>query len=493
MKAPEHKGLLRSRTTARQPPFVVARRPHRDTEEQFILNPAWIVNKPRYIYRCGSVGDVKVRSVKLLMAVAGTALVIAGMPASAQVMGGTASIGTVPAASSVSAFYNNWTSRPVWFRNGAVDPAVTQLVNILQRAPFDGLATGPQLAAQVQAAVQQAASGKPEDVAAAERVLSTAWVEYAQQVKRPTKGMIYAYPVLQPQGSRADQILLTAAAAPSLTAYLTSVSSVNPIYSQIRDTAWAQAQASGNLTPDPRMLANLDRVRSLPAKGRYLVVDAGTSMLTLWQDGQAIDSMKVITGTRDLPTPLIASVMYYITYNPYWHAPDHLVRKTIAPNVLKLGLGYFKSHGYDVINDWSNGTVIDPKTIDWKAAANGSLHLKIRQDPGPLNSMGKLKFPFPNPEDIYLHDTPDHSKFALANRNLSNGCVRVEDARRLGRWLLGQEPASPGTDAEIRVQLPKGTPVYTTYITAQVRDGKVTYLPDLYGWDRSPPTQFASN
>jgi murein L,D-transpeptidase YcbB/YkuD len=249
---------------------------------------------------------------------------------------------------------------------------------------------------------------------------------------------------------------------------------------------------TGNLTPDPRLLANLDRVRSLPATGRFLLVDAGSSMLTLYQNGQPIDSMKVITGTRDLPTPMIASYMYYITYHPYWHAPDHLVRKTIAPNVLKLGLKYFSSHGYDVVDEWSeNPKVIDPKSIDWKAAAAGTLHLKIRQDPGPLNSMGILKFPFPNPEDIYLHDTPDHAKFGFTNRNLSNGCVRVEDAKRLGRWLLGQDPVAPGGDAETRVQLPQGTKIFTTYITAQVRDGKLTYLPDIYGWDRSPPTQFA--
>ena len=371
---------------------------------------------------------------------------------------------------------------------------MAQLVAILQRAPFDGFAQGPQLAAQVQAAVGQARGGDPAALAAAERTLSSAWVRYVQAIRRPTAGMIYAYPVLEPQGSRTDQILLTAAAAPSLEQHLASVSSVNSIYAPLRDAAFAEAQATGNMTPDPRLLANLDRVRSLPAKGRFLLVDSGSSMLTLYQDGQQLDSMKVITGTEELPTPLIASVMYYITYNPYWHAPDHLVRKTIAPNVIHLGLSYFKSHGYDVIDEWSeNANVIDPKSIDWKAAAAGKLHLKIRQAPGPLNSMGILKFPFPNPDDIYLHDTPDHSKFALSNRNLSNGCVRVEDAKRLGRWLLGSDPVSPGTEAETRVQLPQGTRIYLTYITAQVRDGKLTYLPDLYGWDKAPPTQYASS
>jgi len=424
-------------------------------------------------------------AVKLTSILIGSALgVLTPGPVAAQM--------SLPSAS-VAAFYDTFHSQNIWFRAGQDDRAIAQLIGILQRAPFDGLPQGPQLAAQVQAAAAQARTGSPADVAAAERVLSSAWVAYVQAIKRPTSGMIYAYPVLKPQGSSADQILLTTAAAPSLQAYLVNTANVNPIYSQLRDAGWAEAQASGNLTPDPRLLANLERVRSIPPGGRFLVVDAGSSMLTLYENGQQLDSMKVITGTSELPTPMIASVMYYITYNPYWHAPDHLVRKTIAPNVLHLGLKYFSSRKYDVIDEWSeNPTVVDPTTIDWKGAAAGTVHLKIRQGPGPLNSMGILKFPFPNPEDIYLHDTPDHAKFALAKRNLSNGCVRVEDAKRLGRWLLGSEPVAPGTDPETRVQLAKGTPIYLTYITAQVRDGKLSYLPDVYGWDTAPPTQFAS-
>ncbi|HXS49557.1 MAG TPA: L,D-transpeptidase family protein [Sphingomicrobium sp.] len=399
----------------------------------------------------------------------------------------------IPVATAVAAFYDTWHAQPIWFRNGPDTAAIAQLTAILQRAPFDGFPEGPQLAEEVQAAAARANSGKPGDITEAERTLSSAWVAYVEAIKRPTTGMIYAYPVLKPQGSRADEILLTAAAAPSLSAYLASTSDVNSIYKQLRDAGWAEAQASGNMTPDPRLLANLDRVRSLPARGRFLLVDSGSSMLTLYQDGQPIDSMKVITGMRELPTPLIASYMYYITYNPYWHAPDHLVRKTIAPNFLHGGMTYLKSHGYHVIDDWSeHPTVIDPTTVDWKGAAAGKVHLKIQQDPGPVNSMGILKFPFANPQDIYLHDTPDHAKFELANRNLSNGCVRVEDAKRLGRWLLGHDPVSPGSEPELRVQLPGPTPIYLTYITAQVKDGKISYLPDLYGWDRTPP-EFASN
>ncbi len=436
------------------------------------------------------------KRAKLRLVGASGAALLAALPASAQTnppVSPSASPIPFPAAGAVAAFYDQHLSHPSWFHNGVADPAVNRLISILQRAPFDGFAEGPQLATQVQAAVAQASSANPATLAAAEQTLSTAWVSYVQAIKKPTDGMIYEFPVLQPQGNRADQILLTTAAAPSLEQYLVTTSNVNPIYSQLRDTAWSQAQASGNMTPDPRLLANLDRVRSLPATGRFLLVDSGSSMLTLYENGQPVDSMKIITGTNELPTPLIASYMYYITYNPRWHAPDHLVRKTIAPNVLHLGMPYLKSHGYHVIDDWSeNPNEIDPKSVDWKAAAAGTLHLKIQQDPGPLNSMGILKFPFPNPQDIYLHDTPDHAKFGLANRNLSNGCVRVEDAKRLGRWLLGHDPVAPGTDAETRVQLDRSIPIYLTYITAQVKDGQMTYLPDIYGWDKAPP-RFASN
>ena len=214
----------------------------------------------------------------------------------------------------------------------------------------------------------------------------------------------------------------------------------------------------------------------------------------MFEDGRPVDSMKIIVGTKELATPLIASMMFYVTYNPYWHAPDHLVRKTIAPTYLRQGVKYLKSHGYHVIDEWSaSANEVDAGTVDWKAAAAGTTHLLIRQDPGPLNSMGDLKFPFENPEGIYLHDTPSKDLFAKEVRNLSNGCVRLEDARRLGRWLLGQEPVAPGTDPETAVKLPKGVPIILTYLTAHVTDGKLAYLPDIYGWDTGGAPQVVAS
>ena len=389
----------------------------------------------------------------------------------------------LPTSGEVRAFYAGWRFAPIWFNGNAVKPAATELIEILRRAPLDGIGAGPQYAAQVQAAVQQAATGTPQAIAFADHSLSEALVLYAQVMQRPVRGMIYGYQQLKPTPPRADQILRTAAGAPSLQIYLQQIANPNPIYVSIRDAAWRQMQASGSTVPDARVVANLDRARPMPARGRFVLVDSATQRLFMYENGVPVDSMKVIVGERAQPTPLIASYMYYVVFNPYWNAPNNLVRK-IAKNVPSLGMGYLKSRGYEVMQDWTaNSATIDPTTVDWKAVASGKQQIRVRQKPGNDNFMGELKFPFANPEDIFLHDTPSKQYFNQANRDISNGCVRLEDARRLGRWLLGREPVAPSSEAELQVQVPRAVPIYLTYLTAQVTDGQLAFVKDIYGWD----------
>lgn len=402
---------------------------------------------------------------------------------------------SLPSTAAVSTFYGSWRTAPMWFRGATPNAAAGQLVAILRRAPFDGFATGPQLALQVEAAIARAASGKPADAMTAEQSLSAAWVAYVQALRRPTPGMYYASPALRSGSSRADQILLTAAAAPSLAAHLQSVSNVNPIYAQLRDAAWLQAQAvGGSGTPDPRLLANLDRARTIAGHGRFVVVDAGTQRMTMFDNGQPVDSMKIIVGTSKYPTPLIASYIHYVTMNPYWNAPDNLVRDAIAPNALRQGAGYLKSRGYEVMADWTEqSAVVPPDKVDWKAVAAGKIQLRIRQKPGPKNFMATMKIPFQNDQDIYLHDTPAKELFAKSQRALSNGCVRLEDAPRFARWLLGRDAVAPSAEPEQHLKLAQGVPVYLTYLTVQPENGKLTYLNDVYGWDKASAPQVAAH
>ncbi|MBA2467564.1 MAG: L,D-transpeptidase family protein [Sphingomonas sp.] len=432
----------------------------------------------------------------LFRALGCAAALLAGTTAAAAQETAPAQLSPLPATSSnaaVSAFYTSHRAAPMWFRGATATSAALRLVEILKRAQLDGLASGPQLAAQAEAAIARAGTGKPADVMASEQMLASAWVLYVQALKRPTPGMIYGYPVLKPGNARADQILLTAAAAPVLEAHVQSVSNVNPTYAQIRQAAWLQLQATG-AAPDSRLLANLDRARALPPGGRFIVVDSATQRLTMYENGQAVDSMKVIVGTRDLPTPMITSMIHYITLNPYWNVPHHLVRKTIAPNVLKQGAGYLKSRGYEVMADWTETAAVVPAdSIDWKAVVAGKQQIRVRQLPGPGNSMGKMKFRFPSGEDIYLHDTPSKALFAKERRTLSNGCVRLEDAKRLGRWLMGREPTTESAEAEQRLLLPQAVPIYLTYLTAQPTTEGLSYLADVYGWDQPAGQRVASN
>ncbi|GAA4757585.1 hypothetical protein GCM10023264_27160 [Sphingomonas daechungensis] len=401
---------------------------------------------------------------------------------------------SLPSAGSVAALYNQYKLKPIWFKNGAPTVAATQLTQILRRAPLDGLGSGPQLADQIDAAV--AGATNPTAISQAEQLMSSAWVLYVQTIRRPTSGMVYAYDVLKPQGTRPDQILLGASSAPSLEAHVSSVAAVNPIYSSIRDAEWKRMQATGSSTPDPRVVANLDRVRSIPSKGRFILVDSASQRLFMYENGIPVDSMKVVVGMPTMPTPLISSVMYYVTFNPQWNAPVHLVKGPIATKTLAGGMKYFDHMGYEVMADWTaNSAVLPADSVDWKAVSTGKAPPpRIRQKPGKDNFMGLLKFTFPNSQDIYLHDTPAKEKFKLASRDVSNGCVRLEDAQRFGRWLLGREPVAPGTDPEIPVQMPQGVPIVITYITAQPSaDGSsLTFAKDIYGWDK-PGAQIASS
>jgi len=298
--------------------------------------------------------------------------------------------------------------------------------------------------------------------------------------------MIYADSWVSPRQQSSMQILTSAAAAPSLAAHVRSVSQVNPLYAQLRDTAWAQMQAAGG-TIDPRVMTSLDRARERPFQDKYVMVDAAAARLYMIQDDRIVDSMKVAVGKpgEKTQTPMLASTIYYATLNPYWHVSDELVRSLIAKNVLDQGLGYLKSHGYQVMAaDSDDDRLLDPSEVDWHAVAAGTFQVRVRQLPGPANSMGRVKFGFPNAYDIYLHDTPMKQLFAQDDRTISHGCIRLEDAERLAGWMMGRDPQAESKAPEQNVTLPTPVPIYVTYLTAQAHDGQLSFVDDIYGRDQ---------
>ncbi len=378
----------------------------------------------------------------------------------------------------------------IWFGAKGGDAAISQLLTILRRAPIDGMSNGPQVAASVEAAVLRArTSNDPMQVKAAELAMSAAWADYVQAIKRPSTNVIYGDPSLAQAPPHPDRTLALAEAAPSLAQHLASMASVNAYYTAIREIAIAEATANGGRASD-KVLLNLERARIIPGSGKYILVNSAEQRLHMIENGHSVDSMKVVVGDLDklgLPTPIIASTMHYAIANPYWHVPDHLVRK-FAPFIAKEGEAYMKRNGYEVISDFTkNSQVLPTSSVDWKAVAAGTQKALLRQKPNSLNSMGKMKFPFPNREGIYLHDTPKRVYFDSAkypSRALSNGCIRVEDYRRLANWLFGRDVAAVGSDPEQHVSLPRGVPVFVTYLTMVPSSNGMASFEDRYGWDR---------
>ena len=245
-------------------------------------------------------------------------------------------------------------------------------------------------------------------------------------------------------------------------------------------------QRTGATTPDPRALANLARARILPGRGRYLVVNAATQQLLMVEDGRVADQMKVIVGRPDSQTPMLASTIWYATVNPYWYVPTDLTQKIVAKKMQSpIAKAYWKEKRYEIISDFGpTPTLLPASSIDWKAVETGKQTVYLRQLPGEGNSMGVMKFSFPNDIGVYLHDTDLHVLFAQQVRTLSNGCIRLEDAKRVGRWLAGRDLTTTSSDPEQHVKLPQGVPVFLTYITAQPRGSEIAYAADVYGRDK---------
>ena len=231
---------------------------------------------------------------------------------------------------------------------------------------------------------------------------------------------------------------------------------------------------------------NLERARALrvPASGRYLLVDAAAAQLWMYEDGRPVDSMRVIVGKPTEQTPMLAAYVRYAVVNPYWNVPPDLVRRRVAANVLDRGVSYLRDNRYEILSGWTHDAErLDPEAVDWNAVAAGRQELRVRQLPGPGNMMGDVKFMMSDELGIYLHDTPDHSLFDAADRRLSSGCVRLEDADRLAQWLLGGAPAADPSRPEQRVDLPEPVPVFITYLTAAPTEQGIVFREDVYGRD----------
>lgn len=396
----------------------------------------------------------------------------------------------------IPAFYRQRGYRPLWIEGSRPAPAAVRLIELISSAQWDGIDPERLGATGLARALAKARGGSPRALAKAELAATQSFVAYISALRRPGKTkFLYTDASLVPSPPRPRAALEEAAAAPRLADYVAKIGWMHPLYGQLREAAIAEDGARRGREYQAQLVRiNLDRARMLPVdRGqRYIVVDAAAATLTMYEGGQARDSMRVVVGRATDPTPLMAGLIRYTVINPYWNVPSDLVAERIASRVIKEGQPYLAAKRYQILSDWSdNPKLIDPATIDWAAVAAGRRELRMRQLPGPGNAMGKMKFMFPNAQGIYLHDTPDAELFSEAARLFSAGCVRLQAAPRLAKWLYGKPLVIRSKRPEQKVPLPQPVPVYLTYLTAAPENGQVTYRTDVYQRDIAQLAAFA--
>lgn len=382
------------------------------------------------------------------------------------------------------AFYITRGYRPLWIEGDAPNQAAEALYQLIATAHYDGLSRKALQVDRLRGYLKRARKGDADDLAKAELAFSRTFAAYVQGTRATRDaGMTYQSNLLAPIVPTPNAALTAAAAAPSLERYVEDMAWMHPFYNDLRD-----ALAARELGREGTELVqlNLERARAIPANParRYVLVDTAGARLYLFEDGKIVDSMKVVVGKPSEPTPMMAGLLSNAVLNPYWNVPPDLVRSRIAWNVNKSGVGYLKAKRYQVLSDWSDkAKVLNPSRIDWKAVEAGTREVRVRQLPGRGNFMGKVKFNFPNDQGIYLHDTPDKALLKEEVRFASSGCVRLEDASRLGAWLFGKMPASKKGAVEQVVPLEQPVPVYITYLTAAPDEGRIVFREDLYNRD----------
>lgn len=237
-----------------------------------------------------------------------------------------------------------------------------------------------------------------------------------------------------------------------------------------------QTVASLNLPASYRagqIAANMERFRWLPRTlgARYVLVNVPAFQVQAYDGGKVALEMKVVVGAEynDRSTPTFSDSMSTVVFRPYWNVPDGIAEEEIYPKAA-ADPGYMERKHYEVVTE------------------NGKS--RVRQKPGADNSLGLVKFLFPNEFAIYLHDTPDSSTFAQDVRAASHGCIRLEHPAEFAQWVLGWDAAKvndamhSGPDDQ-EVTLEHKIPVYIVYFTTYARDGQLWFGNDLYDRDRA--------
>jgi L,D-transpeptidase YcbB len=244
-----------------------------------------------------------------------------------------------------------------------------------------------------------------------------------------------------------------------------------------------------------QMLVNLERWRWLPREmgDRYILVNIAGFTVSVVDDGRETMRLRAVVGTQYRQTPVFSARMTYLALAPYWNVPPGIARNDQLPRI-REDPGYVAGQNMVLFENATN-RIVDPHSVSWAGMTGTEFNrrFRLRQEPGPNNALGNVKFMFPNRHNVYLHDTPARELFERPIRGFSSGCIRVDRAMDLAEHLLRDDPLwtrermqqAIGRGREQTVTLPRPYQVHLQYWTAWVEpDGRIQFREDLYNRDR---------
>ncbi len=247
-----------------------------------------------------------------------------------------------------------------------------------------------------------------------------------------------------------------------------------------------------------QLYLNFTRVQNMATNlnPRYVVVNIPAATIEAVNDGMVEQRHTAVVGRVERATPIMASKISQINFNPYWHVPKSLVRQDLT-KYMQENPNYLAEQNIFIYD--GSGNKVDPATINWANISDAEVNYMYRQEPGAANSMGHCKINFYNPYDCYLHDTPTKALFGENARFHSSGCVRVDGVNQLVNWLLRDNGDWDQNKVDMTfeslqrldVECKARVPIHTTYITAWAnRQGTVSFRDDVYEFDAQGKVSF---
>jgi len=239
---------------------------------------------------------------------------------------------------------------------------------------------------------------------------------------------------------------------------------------------------------------NMERLRWLPKSfgENYIFTNIADYTLQVYENKEKVLEMSVIVGREQRSTPFFSSRLSYLVLNPYWTVPRTIAVEDKLP-LIKKDINYISENNFKVLK-FIDGKIIEQnyQEINWDNLNKNNFNYYLRQDPGPNNALGRVKFMFPNKFSVYLHDTPNKELFTQTKRNFSSGCIRLEEPLKLTDYLLREDKnwdlkkinSILETNKETTVNLTQKLPIHIIYMTAWVDDqGRLQLRNDIYNRD----------